>query len=258
MKKIIIFLAVFSLMSCLSDKKEKEGDSEKEEQLMNEEQAINEEPILGERVEGPVSVRDTIDGKVIFTLNDNVLIETVHEENGWNVIGILPTNPESDFEDGVLKKGVKILVDKQVVGKTKKEVELMMGLVGYIQKENIKPNTIIENAIMSHFEENKDSREFVNFKKIISNFKLQKDDQFDGMTIYYNYENWIVDPSPMMRIGLVFKNERLIAVLHSRPLVIEGTKDNKLDHAFDCITFKDVENADGIVKIFNHFVNSGD
>ncbi|NHN24693.1 hypothetical protein FIA58_003305 [Flavobacterium jejuense] len=259
MKKYSLILMVFCFISCLSEKKQEE-EQEKENTNLKEEITTPKEtePIIGERIDGPANVRDTIDGEVLFTLYDNTFVESTPKENDWNKIGILPTNPKSDFENDHLKKGVKIIVDGQIVGETKKDVELSMGLIGYTHKENIKAHSIIENILMDLFKKQKNKRNLEDFKSFITNFKLEKETQFEGMTVYYNYENWIDDPSPMMRIGLVFKNKNLVAILHSRPLTIEGTKDNKLDYAFDCLTFTDVKDADEIVKIFNHFVHSVD
>ncbi len=255
MKKYIILLVSFCLVSCISEKKKEEENSDSEEEIIIQKET---EPTIGERINGPANVRDTIDGEILFTLNDNVWVESTLEENDWNIIGIMPTNPKSDFVNNHLKKGVKILVNGEVIGETKKEVEVSMGLIGYTHKENIKTNTVIENALMNHFEKQKAKRNLEDFKNFITNFKLEQDDQFKGMSVYYNYESWIDDPSPMIRIGLVFKNEKLIAILHSRPLTIEGTKDHKLDYAFDCLTFTDTENSDEIIKTFNQFVNSVD
>ena len=42
------------------------------------------ELILGERIDGPANVRDSANGKIIFTLNDDVLIETAPQEKNGN------------------------------------------------------------------------------------------------------------------------------------------------------------------------------
>jgi hypothetical protein len=96
------------------------------------------------------------------------------------------------------------------------------------------------------------------FENFIDNFNLQKDDQFEGYVVYFNYESWLVDPSPMWRIGLVFQNEILVGILHSRPLRIIGTKDYKLDSAFDCLLYNDTKNKEKLIQTFNLFVNSVD
>ena len=253
MKRYLITILIgFNLFSCLSESKKDETNSNQETTTTSIENTV------GERIDGPANVRDTINGKIIFKLYDNVLVESTPEENDWNVIGIMPSNPKSDYNENLLKKGVKILVDDQVIGETLHNVEVIMGLSGYTHKNNIRQNTIIENALKSHLISTNYSRKIEGFKSFIADFNLEKDEQFEGLVVYYKYENWIDDPSPMMRIGLVFENDKLISILHSRSLIIKETTDHKLDYAFDCLTYNDVSNTENIVKRFNHFVNSVD
>lgn len=219
---------------------------------------ISVEPIIQERIDGPANIRDTINGEIVFKLYDNVLIECTQLENGWYIIAIDPTNPAEDYRDNFIKKGTKILVNNQVVGETVQDAEVTLGLNGYTHKDNIKSETIIELVLTEHIKSISPDRTILDFTPIIDKFQLDKDDQFEGYTVYYNYENWIDDPSPMMRIGLVFKDNKLVAILHSRPLDIKNTTDNKLDRGFDCLTYNDIVNTDDIVKMFNNFVNSVD
>ncbi|WP_130735075.1 hypothetical protein [Flavobacterium sp. J27] len=254
MKKYIIFLLGLLLFSCQPEKK-------KTEDTLNEEIATpsetEESPILGERIKGPAEVRDTINGKLLFTLYDNALIETAPKENDWYEIGLFPNNPESDYENDYLKKGIKIMVDGKIIGETQNPVEITLGIIGYTNQKNIQPKSIIENAFVSYFNESK-SRDYSDYKSFITNFNLEHDNQFEDLVVYYKNENWMEDPSPMIRFGLVFQKNKLVAILHSRPITVATTTDHKLDRAFDCLVFDDVTNADAIVKTFNHFVNSVD
>ena len=38
---------------------------------------------VGERINGPANIRDTVNGNVLFSLNDGVLIETSPAINKW-------------------------------------------------------------------------------------------------------------------------------------------------------------------------------
>ena len=216
------------------------------------------EPIIGERIDGPANIRDTINGEIIFKLYDNVLVVCTPPKNGWHIIAIEPTNPPSDYSKNFIKKGTKILVGNLVVGEAIQNAEVTFGLRGYTQEANIKPETIIENALTPLLQKLDTTRSLLNFQKFINNFQLRKDDQFKDYTVYYNGENWIEDASPMHRIGLVFQNNRLVAILHSRPLKIINTIDYRLDRAFNCLVYNDIKKPDKIVQMFNNFVNSVD
>lgn len=225
------------------------------------------EPIIGERIDGPANIRDTINGKLLFTLYDNTLVTCTPVQNDWYVIGLTMDIDTSEYEINELKKGRKIIVDGEEIGEILSDFTVSTGtnykmtwaeLVGYTHKDNIKPNVIIESVLPDYITEAGNDRTIKSLEPLIENFELAKDDQFDGYTVYYNYENWIDDPSPMWRIGLTFRDDRLIAILHSRPIDVEGTTDHKLDRGFGCLTFNDIENADDIINMFNRFVNSVD
>lgn len=252
MNKYFILIITAFIVSC-TELSEQEIEQPKEVK-----EQINKEPILGERIDGPANIRDTINGKIIFELYDNVYVECTQAKNDWFIIAIAPSNKAADYtNENFIKKGTELLQDNKPIGRAIEDVEVTMGAYGYTHKSNIKPESIIENALNKHFK-TKNSREFENFETIINQYQLTKDEQFDGYEVYYNYENWIDDPSPMFRIGLIFQNNKLVSILHSRALDIKDTKNNKLDRAFDCLVYNDVANADEIVKLFNHFVNSVD
>ncbi|VXB58303.1 conserved hypothetical protein [Flavobacterium sp. 9AF] len=217
-----------------------------------------EEPVQGERTKGITEVRDTVNGTVLFTLYDNVLIESTLAKDNWVQIGLFPDNPESDYENYTLKKGVKIKVDGKIIGETKQPVELSLGIVGYIPKNHIQSKTIVENAFENYLIKNENSRKLKDCQQFISNFKLEKDTQFEGLEVYYNYENWMEDPSPIIRYALVFQNNTLVAILHSRPINTSKGTDYKIDNRLSCFVFNDVAQAEHIVKTFSQFTSAVD
>lgn len=225
------------------------------------------EPIIGERIDGPANVRDAINGKVLFTLNDNVLVSCTPLEKDWYSVGLLMEIDAEELDAKKVRKGRKIIIDGQEAGEIKMDMTApawkddkaaWAELIGYTHKDNIKAATIIENALAEYAEMAGNNRTIEVFENFIQNFELEKADQFQGYTIYYNYENWIEDPSPMWRIGLVFRKGRLVSILHSRPLDIDEATNHKLDRAFDCLVYDDVEQSEEIIEMFNGFVNSVD
>jgi hypothetical protein len=231
------------------------------------EKANTSEPLLGERIDGPANIRDAVNGKLLFTLNDGVLVTNSTGKNGWHLVGIMMDIDKSELENGELKKGRKITVDGKEVGELQADMKVTTGrsdkdawaeLIGYTHKDNIKPNSVIETVLADYLKTVSDERSVKDFQDFIRKFELEKTDSFEGYTVYYNYENWLDDPSPMWRTGLVFQKNRLVSILHSRPLKVDGATDHKLSRGFDCLTYDDVANADEIVKMFNTFVNSVD
>lgn len=225
------------------------------------------ERIVGERIDGPANVRDGINGKLLFSLDDQVLVSSTPLENDWYRIGLLMDIDTSELGINTVKKGRKIIVDGEEVGEIKADMRVWTGtnyqkawveLSGYTHKDNIKPGSIIENVLPDYLQTADGERSLPQLQTFIRQFEMENAEQFEGYTIYYNYENWLEDPSPMWRIGLVFQKDKLVSILHSRPLEIPGTTDHKLERGFDCLVYDDVANGHEIVKLFNDFVTAVD
>jgi hypothetical protein len=227
---------------------------------------VKTQAVIGERIDGPANVRDAVNGKLLFSLEDHVLVACTPLEGDWYKVGVQMEIKKEEFGIDRLQKGRKILVDGKEVGEILAETEVVTGmgkhawaeLIGYTHKDNIKPSSIIENVLQSYLQTDGNSRMMQDFKPFIQQFELELTDQFEGYQIYYNYENWIEDPSPMWRIGLVFQENKLVAILHSRPLSIPNTENHPLDRGFDCLTYNDFEKAKETVALFDTFVNSVD
>src|SRR5574344_2167996 len=44
--------------------------------------------ILGERINGPANIRDTINGRILFSLDDTVKVECTEAKNNWHIVGL--------------------------------------------------------------------------------------------------------------------------------------------------------------------------
>jgi len=262
MKKYLIIAFSLLLFSCSNND---ESSIYNNDTLVTKEKEV----FFGERIDGPANVRDSINGSIKFILTDDLIVENSEQINDWCEVGVFIPLTTKQYEESALIKGTKIY-DKagSLICETVSDVELWMtnenggdkyGFIGgYTHKTNIKNETIIENALTKYINSVGINRNLKDFIKAIEQFQLERDEGFKGFEVFFNYESWIVDPSPMMRIGLVFQKERLVAIIHSRPLQINGTSDNKLDYAFDCLTYNDIDNKDEIVSMFNLYVNSVD
>lgn len=277
MRTVFIFLTALTLFTCSSENSEQNNSSTDAQSAAATEPAQNSrqpttktkapKPIIGERIDGPANIRDQINGQLLFSLNDHTLVNCTPLKKDWYQIGLLMDIDAGQSGMLDLSEGQKIRVDGQEVGEIKSDMTVYTGtdgerswaeLIGYTHKDNIKPASVIETALADYMKTVGNQRSVAQLQNFIQQFQLEKNDQFEGYTIYYNYENWIEDPSPMWRIGLVFQKDRLVSILHARPLKIAGTTDHKFNRGFDCLTYNDLDNAREIVKMFRQFVNSVD
>ena len=115
---------------------------------------------FAEIIDGPANVREEPNGKAIFSLYDSVKVYCGSEENGWFKIHISIQRVENDiYTDSrnwiFFKKG-KFLVDwwtKKKIGTAKQDFEMhivshgekLFDITGYIKKNNIYQESIVEN-----------------------------------------------------------------------------------------------------------------
>lgn len=186
--------------------------------------------ITGERIDGPANIRDTVNGKVLFTLNDNVLVETSPANKGWQEVGLYVSLTEKELDNFKINPNTALhSIGGQIVGQTKDTVDLWStndkkktGFVGaYSQIDNIKKHTIPEYALS--VEVVKGNLTLGTLKPYLKAFGFKENGIDKKLTYkqYYIYESTMVDPSPQDRITLLFdKDNKLLGAIHSRPLSI--------------------------------------
>jgi hypothetical protein len=195
--------------------------------------------IFAERIDGPANIRQEIKGEIIFSLNDNVEVDLGELENDWYELVVSLTLTEKQFESGLIKKGDKLYSGKGEIGVALKDLSIGskysgggapgvtkwygVDIYGYTFKGNIRPESIVEPAISELIESNSQNLSIQTFKKHMDYFGY-----VDGLKIkdlgkyetYMIYESILDDISPLDRIRLIFENEILIAVVHSRNLTL--------------------------------------
>ncbi len=181
---------------------------------------------IRERIDGPANIRDTINGKILFELFDNTLLEVAPQENDWFNIGLYVQVSEEQAETLKILPNQELIFEEKVVGKTKDTVALMIlvdediALInGLTHKKNIKENTIPERV----FSELITTQNFdkVYFDEFLKNFQFELFDsaeQFSDINQYLIYESIMVDMSPRDRMTLLFQNDKLIGLIHSREI----------------------------------------
>jgi len=184
--------------------------------------------ILSERTDGPANVRDTIMGKVLFSLYDNVPVYTSDTTNKWYNIALKVYLRESQFQSRVIPKDALLWSGEREVGKAISDIRLDESdmehqgekftsvLRGYTSVQNIKPLTLPENALCHLMEQNADLTT-VSLHDLILGYKFTRGKLAEYIT--YQLDDVYVDgSSSLLRLLLVFNKDKLIAVVHLRKL----------------------------------------
>lgn len=224
--------------------------------------------IVGERIKGPVEVRDKPGGEAIFTLADSTLVSCAEVKDGWCAVGLTMEIAASEYGTDTLRKGRAIVVGGKKVGEVLKDLyvttsstgkESWAQLAGYTQHGNIYPFSVIEHALQGYVD-TVSGRTLQAFQPFINSFKLEQDEELKPYVSYFTYETWIDDPSPLPRVQLVFLKDTLVGVVHTRPLALRHTTDHQLERDFRVLFFSDVRQQakDNFIKKFNDFITSVD
>ena len=224
--------------------------------------------LVGELIDGPANVRDTVNGKLIFVLNDNIPVATTDTSNKWIQVGIIADVTSTQFKALALEKGDKILLEGIQVGTALERMVLSAGLktnqglkaelIGYTSIQNIKPVTIPEYALakMINPDQVPALDKFLQFFKK-AGFHKSDSEHFDGFLLE---ENWINDPSPLIRLWVLFNDNKLFGVVHSRKLNISNSETIKLKREFSLTTIgnQNQKKMSEFVEEFNLYIESVD
>lgn len=268
----LITLALLVLWGCgQNTNNHNASDSTQTPTVDSTKKAVLTGPTIGDRINGPANIRASVNGKVLFSLNDLTLVDCTDQTNGWYHIAVAMQLEDGETDTTVLKKGRKIIAAGQIVGEIKedmqpngpsyqdKEDHTIVELIGYTFKDNLYPNTVIENALPAFLAKTPNPTKAA-MQPFIDDFKLQEEaESFKPFVGYYNYENAIEDPSPGFRTMLVFDKDKLIAVVHSRYIDFKQPSVHA-DRNFSITYMPDVSQAtqDKFTKIYNTFIDSVD
>jgi hypothetical protein len=228
------------------------------------------EKIIGERAQGTITLMDSSNGRPIVQVNDNVLLDAGIPAKGWASTMVYTELNETQTEGQVLKKGSPIIAGGKVVGKVLEDVVIEMTFrneekvnVGVfhaaVQQSKIKAGTVIETALGGYLREHT-GRTLSDMQSFIRQFQLQPLDINKPYMEYYNYESAADDPSPGYRTVLVFYQDKLIGVVDSRALQLDGAKHYQLDREYHGYFFTDTDEKlrKAYISKFNQFVNAAD
>lgn len=213
-------------------------------------------------IDGPANVRSTPNGEILFELYDGIAVEIGHAEGDWHPVGVYVDVPDGLVPGDTLPANIDLTIEGELIGRTQAACPIYFGwsnaylmVGGYTHKQNIAAASTQEHRLQAILK---------NREKPISKAEVGKEVEAlgfewassNGYEVAYFYESVLHDPSPMYRLGLVFENDTLIAVLHSRPLEIPGMKDNPLPRGFDVLSYPNADTA--VVARWRWFVQSVD
>lgn len=254
----LIFIGLLGLIGCINNQTSENDKKEISTELKSTE-TINKEPILGERIDGPANIRDSINGKVILSIEDNQLVQCSEISNDWYRIGLVIPLSKEQFDNYTIKKGEKIIQDGELICTAIEDIELWMTdenngkdttvkyvgiIVGYTYKDNIKPESIpeleLEKILNSKTDLTKENLAWYlkNFDFVQHGLQIEG---FENVEQFMIYGAWIDDPSPIDRIRLVFESNKLIAVIHERELKMNGKKSYDLVRELELLVVKGFE-----------------
>lgn len=228
------------------------------------------EKIIRERAAGTVTLLDEANGKPMAQVNDNVELEAGIPTKGWSATLVTTELTDAQQEGQVLKKGSPIIANGKTVGRVLQDVVIEMTFKNdkgvntgvfhaAVQQNKLKQATIIENALASYMKEQPEKTK-AGMESFIQQFQLEAMDNNKPYIEYYNYESAADDPSPGFRTVLVFHKDKLIGVVDSRKLQLEGVKYVALDRGYHGYFFTDTDEKlkQAYIKKFNNFVNNAD
>jgi hypothetical protein len=274
MRKYLPFLLTGLLYACAENAKKPLPDADSS--LTANEQSANStsrplpDKIISERTNGTVILLDTIDGKPLVSLNDNVLLDATMPKNGWSETSIEIAVNAAQEKSMIIKKGQLLSLGGKVIGKALDDLHLVTTgenmnkeltgfFFGYVQQKDIKPGSVIETALAA-FLHTHSGRLLPDMQPFIKQFQLQNTNVNAPFIEYQNYDNSVDDPSPLYRVVLVFYKNTLIGAVAARPLQLENTKAQKLERGFTGYFFNDTDQKviDEYVKLFNNFITNVD
>lgn len=225
------------------------------------------EVVEGELVQGPARVRETVNGKLMFTLNDLVLVNTTSPDKGWIQVGIVTELTAAEYACACIRKGSSIKVKNEEVGHAVEELKMDVyktsngyhgDLKGYTPSNHIRQATVPEITLESIIARSPNpSRE--EMQPFINRFRFQSfESLLPSLVAYEISDTWIENTSDLPRLWLLFENDRLLGVIHSRPLNVLGTRPVKLQYGLHLTMIRDKDHAfvqklmKEVTRFFNH------
>jgi len=188
-----------------------------------------------EVIDGPANVRDIPNGRVLFSLDDKVLVESGKSENEWLNIQIpVYVDVNGSFADGaktVLNKSVKLYDERGTrIGITLEKVKAepffdedvhngrkIVVLKGITHRQNIRQDSILELQLGGALNAST-TLSLEDFRDHLKSFHYKEWMPRANFLAYIQFNDPTTDPTPWPRAILFFYEGKLIAVYHGKPV----------------------------------------
>lgn len=220
--------------------------------------------ILSERIDGPANVRDTVNGRILFQLNNNIPVFTTDTNNRWCRIGLKVFLSEDEYKAQIIPRGTRLWSNGVESGVTMADVRFFgedaykdydgftLDLMGYTSMQNVRQETQPEN-ILSRIIGGQGTTTLAEYADFIKGFQFFKS-TMGGFSVYQLDGGFVYGPSAPLRLLLVFQNDTLLGVVHLRKLGPSPYKELKLHHHYNFAVIGDPDDA--IISDFQHLFNS--
>lgn len=224
---------------------------------------------VGEVINGPANIRDSVSGKIYFSLNDSVFVDNSDLNNNWLVVGLMIKPTDVQLKKGIIEIGEKLLdASNDTIGIAISEIPLgsfpltsekdsitYEYLIGYTYKNNIKLESLLENILISYLKINLKYGNYFELKSFIelNEFELMEPQtKIQDYKMYYLLEAGLIDSqSPPIRAGLIFEKDTLVGIIHSRKITFDNMTDYKVIYPGEsCSIFN--KNSDKKEKILEY------
>jgi hypothetical protein len=223
--------------------------------------------ILSERIDGQANVRDTINGKVLLRLYNNVPVFTTDTVNRWYKIGLKIYIREDEYKSHILRKEKKIWTSDIEAGVTvanipfldedahKYQDGFLLDITGYTSMQNIRLETLPEN-ILSGMISHQGQLTTAQCADLIKGFQFLKSTMGRFATFQLD-EGFVDGPSAPLRLLLVFHKDTLVGVVHLRKLGSIPLKELPLDRGYNFAIIGDPNEAfiNEFRLLFNAFID---
>lgn len=276
MKKLSLFVILLLIYSCTpnnSGRKEPVDTDSKDFLADPPLKSVNaivysSESYEGERINGPANIRDKPNGKILFSLNDGVIVETTPIHNKWMMVGVELQMTELQKEESIIRKGDTLfLTSGLMVGEALSDFETWeysdssCFISGYCFHENLKPESVPELILAMELSAGNKGR--ASLEKFIKYFRFIDYDysEKENLTTFMIYESILEDPSPRDRISMLFGTDNnLTAIIHSRDIDLPEYNSYDLirGHRLTIIADLQLSEIQNMRKKYINFYNSVD
>ena len=210
---------------------------------------------LAARIDGPANVRNSPDGQVIISLNDNVYVDCDCEgkQKDWYLIGITLGLPPINEEEYHLRADQPIYSqDGKEIGKTIKPLDIsgyslrdggkIWQITGYTHKKNIRQDSFIQIALDGILSQKGKNLTLDDLRGHIEEYHYEPWIDYQRFKTFIYYDPWMVTDTPADRAILLFYEDQFIAIIHRGYIELSKHPGKKIRSGRKITYFKELDN----------------